>query len=349
MAPAFPSTRRAAAFGGALVFFLTLPMTLHWIGGTTKEQAYRGISERAGAFDYIRRQIFEQTSDLDILFCGSSLLGAAVDVPFVERELSRALGRKASVVSVRQSWQGPDLNYYVARDLMEQRKAKLLVIAAPAWVHRSSQPHVQLFRVIRYGDHPGALDGLAVRSRLAIYADYVLGSPRHALSLLRPNLIDSQAGLTAGHVPPGGYRGRPFVRRQVVLPAIPPASLVYSSESRDLFRFDGPPLNAYQLHFLLKTAELARQHSALLVILHMPSPSERGSNIVPDRQLMPEMLRAGAVFAGVPSARMFENVPDAQFEDYFQDEHVNPNGSELFTGIVTPALIQLYEQYSQSR
>jgi len=38
---------------------------------------YRGITERAGAFDFIRRQIFEERTDLDIAFCGSSLLGAA--------------------------------------------------------------------------------------------------------------------------------------------------------------------------------------------------------------------------------------------------------------------------------
>jgi hypothetical protein len=349
MAPAFPSTRRTAALGAFLVLLLTLPITLHWIGGASREEAYRGISERAGAFNYIRRQIFEEHSDVDILFCGSSLLASAVDVPFVQRELSRALGRQASVVLLQQSWQGPDMNYFVARDFLEQRKVKLLVVAAPAWVHRSNQPHVQLFRVIRYGDHPGALDGLALRSRLALYAGNVLGAPRQALLLLRPNPIDPPAGGPPVHVNPTGYRGRPFVRRQVVAPAIPLTSLIYSSESRDLFRFDGPPLNPYQLHFLRKTAELAQQHGALLVILHMPSPSERGSEVVPDRQGMPEILGAGVAFAGVPSARMFENVPDAQFEDYFQDEHLGLNGSDLFTGIVTPALIQLYEQYSQSR
>ena len=350
MAPAFPSTRRAAAFGATLVLLLTLPITLHWTGGASKEEAYRGISERAGTFNYFRRQIFEEHSDVDILFSGSSLLGNAVDIRSVERELSRAIGRQATVISLRQSWQGPDMNYFVARDFLEQRKVKLLVIATPAWMHHSNQPHVQLLRVVRYGDHPGALDGLALRSRLAVYADYVLGAPRQALNLLRSNLIDPQVEVPASpHVKPAGYMGGPFVKRQVVAPPIPLASLIRSGESRDCFRFDGPPLNSYQLHFLRKTEELAQQQGALLVILHLPSPSERGSEVVPDRQLTPELLGAGVVFAGVPSARMFENIPSAQFEDYFQDEHLNLNGSELFTGIITPVLIQLYEQHTQSR
>jgi len=242
------------------------------------------------------------------------------------------------------------MNYFVARDFMEQRKVKLLVISAPASVHHSNQPHVQLLRVIRYGDHPGALDGLGLRSRLAVYADYVLGAPRQALNLLRPNPQSPQVDVPdSPNLHPAGYRGRPFVRRQVVVPAIPTASLIRSGENRDLFRFDGPPLNEYQLHFLRKTVELAQRQGALLVILHLPSPSERGSQVVPDRQLMPELLGSGVAFAGVSSARMFEGIPDAQFEDYFQDEHLGLNGEELFTGIITPALIQLYEQYTQSR
>jgi len=207
---------------------------------------------------------------------------------------------------------------------------------------------VQLFRVIRYGDHPGALDGLPLRYRVAIYADYVLGAPRQALNLLRPNLVDTQAGFETDHGTRMGYLGGPFVPRETTPAQVPPDSMVYSPKSRDLFRFDGPPLNVYQLHFLRKTVELARQHGALLVILHMPSPSERGSAVVPDRQLMPELFGDGVMFAGIPSARMFANVPDAQVLDYFQDEHLNLNGAELHTRIITPVLIQLYEQYTQA-
>lgn len=112
MAPAFRTTGRAAALGGVLLFFLTLPLILHVIGGVSREESYRGISERAGAFDYIRKQIFETHTGLDIAFCGSSLLGGAVDPRYVERELTRALGRPAHALTLPQSWQGPDMNYW---------------------------------------------------------------------------------------------------------------------------------------------------------------------------------------------------------------------------------------------
>ncbi len=348
MAPAFSSTQRAAIFSVILLFFLSLPFTLRWVGGVSREEVYSGISERAGAYDYIRHEIFDLAGDVDILFCGNSLLFNSIELPYIQAALSRALGRTASVVVLPQSWQGPDLNYFVTRDLMERRRVKMLVIAAPAWIQRSNQPHVQLFRVVRYGDHPGALAGLGPEYRLAIYAEFVLGAPRHALDLLRPNLIDHDATFQVRPSPRAGYMGRPFVPREPDPPALPPASMIYSPDTRGTFRFDGPPLNDYQLHFIRKTAELTRQHGALLVILHMPSPSEHGDDIVPDRRLMPSVFGDRVVFAGVPSSRLFQKIPAGQLEDYYVDEHFNWNGMQLFTRTITPALIRLYEQHVQT-
>jgi hypothetical protein len=348
MSPAFSSTQRAAAFSAILLFFLTLPITLRWMGTISREEVYCGISERAGAYDYIRHQVFELSGDVDILFCGNSLLVNATELPYIRGELSRIFGRAASVVLLPQSWQGPDLNYFVTHDLMEHRKVKMLVIAAPAWVQRSNQPHVQLFRVVRYGDHPGALDGLPLSYRLAIYAEFVLGAPRHALDLLRPNLIDPDLAFGLHSAPQSGYLGRPFVLRQPHPPALAAASMIYSTDTGAAFRFDGPPLNPYQLHFIRKTAELARGHGALLVILHMPSPTERGSSFVLERTLMPSVFGENVAFVGVPSARLFQNTPAEEFEDYYVDEHFNWNGMQLFTRTITPALIHLYEQHIQT-
>ena len=345
MAPAFHSSARAAAFGGVVLFFLTLPVILDWIGPTSREQMYRGISERVGAFDFIRRQIFDSSSDLDVVFCGSSLLAGAIDPRYVERELSRAVGRRASVVVLPQSWQGPDMNYFVARDLLEARRVKMLVIASPSSTQQSNQPHVQLFRVVRYGDHPNALDGLGMRHRLSIYADFVLGAPRHALSLVRVNHIDPDAGASIPYGTAEGYRGRPFKSHETAPSSIPADSMIYSIESRDRFRFVNPPLNSYQLHFLQKTAELAREHDSVLAILHIPSPVERGAPTVFERQRLPEIFGDSVAFVGVPSSRLFQDIPGAEFFDYYHDEHLNTNGMALYTKAITPALIELYERY----
>ena len=349
MAPAFLTTGRAAALGGVLLFFLTLPVTLSRIGGVSREEMYRGISERAGAFDFIRRQIYEEHAELDMAFCGSSLLGGAVDPRVVERDLSQALGRQAHVLLLPQSWQGPDMNYFVSRDLMEARKVKMLVMSSPAWVQRSNQPHVQLFRVTRYGDHPGALDGLDWRHQLAIYADFVLGAPRQALDLLRPNEVDPRAGRTISFGTAGGYMGGPFIPHEVKRPPIAAESMIYSTRTSGYFRFEGPGLNEYQLHFLRKSVELARAHGAVLVILHLPSPSERGETVVKERQLVPEVFGDSVAMVGVSAADLFMDVPPAEFLDYYHDEHLNTNGMQLYTKTVTPALIELYERYCKGK
>jgi hypothetical protein len=216
-------------------------------------------------------------------------------------------------------------------------------------MHHSDQPHVQLFRVIRYGDHPGAFDGLDLRHRLAIYADLSLGAPRELLNSIRPNLVYPSAGGTLEYPAPVGYMGGPFHARRAEPPSLPAESMIYSRKARGLFRFDGPPLNSYQGYFIRKTIELARQHNTGVVVLHLPSPAERGVGVVLDREGMKQLIGDEAAFAGVPSARLFENVPPNEFEDYYQDEHLNRNGMELLSRTVTPALVQLYERFSQTR
>jgi hypothetical protein len=345
MTPAFSSTRHALWFGLVLSGFLTLPLTTHWIGRVPLEQSYRGISERAGAFDYIRREIFEESGPVDVLFCGSSLLRNAVDVAVVKREMSRALGRQASVILLPQSWQGPDLNYYVARDFLERRPVKILVLAAPALIHHSSQPHVQLFRVVRYGDHPGALEGLGPRSRLATYAEFVLGAPRQALNVLRPNPLGAEAMLKPDTGSRLGYMGASFVPRPAEAPPLDARRFLAFDRSNPAFHFDAPDLNAYQLHYLEKTVELARRHGTLLVVLHMPSPSERGRDTVPWQRDSARLFGPNVVLAAIPSASMFRGVSPDQYFDYFQDEHLNANGMALFTKEFAPALIELYEQH----
>lgn len=346
MTPAFLSSKHAAMFGGVLVVFLTLPVMLYWAGLPPKIEVYRGMSERAGPFDYMRRQIFESDTPLDVAFIGSSLVGSAISVPILQSRMSEALGRPAQIKVLRHSWQGPDLSYFLARDLVEHRKVRMLALAIPARIHSSSQPHVQIFRLVRFGDYPGAFDGLGIRNRMAIYAASMLGAPRQALTRLRPNMVDPAAGADHETENVKGYKGRPFVRRDVAAPVLTPEAVTYSADAPGPFRFDGRQLNDYQYYWLKKTVELARAHGIFIVLLHLPSPTERGMDTVPDRRRVPDVFGPGMAFVGVPSKVMFQNASDENFFDFFEDEHVNTNGGKIYTNIIAPALIQLYEQHA---
>src|SRR6185503_18812143 len=111
-----------------------------------------------------------------------------IDAPLVQRELTRALGRPARVLTFGMNFPGIDLQYVLLRDFLERRKARMVVFSMPTARHISDSPHVFAYRFMRYGEDVQALEGLSVRNRAALYAGEVLGAPRQFLSLLRPNL-----------------------------------------------------------------------------------------------------------------------------------------------------------------
>ena len=98
IAPAFASARGAGGFGLLVAALLVLPWALAAFGVPTREQLWRGIDSDSGAISYVWQQLFRETTDLDVVFLGASLMGAGVDTPQVQRALSRQLGREARVV-----------------------------------------------------------------------------------------------------------------------------------------------------------------------------------------------------------------------------------------------------------
>lgn len=348
MCPAFSTNRGAAAFAILLLVCLLLPLMLVKIGLPPRSEFYQGIPQQAGPFVYLAHEIYEEKSDIDILFFGNSLLRVAIDDGYVRQALTQ-LGREANTPVCGFSWQGYDLQYYVLRDLLEHRKVKMLVLAMPTERENSSKPHVQLYRVVRYGDFPHTTDGLSLTSKLGIYGEMVLGSPRQVLNLLRPNLHSSDLALHSSrdslHNREIGYNGTPFVRHLINPPQIPPESMIFSPETRSQFDFRGSPVNQYQLHFIKEIGELARRHGVLLVILHVPLASERGSTTIHERMLWPDVLGDDAAVVGVTSANLFQGISDGQVYDFYEDEHLNRNGQELFTRTITPALVSLYVEH----
>jgi hypothetical protein len=348
MQPAFSTNRGAAAFGVLLLFCLSLPFILRGVGLPSRSEFYKGIPQQAGAFVYLRHQVYEDRSDVDILFFGNSLMRVAIDEPYVRQALGR-IKPDANTLVCGFSWQGYDLQYYVLRDLLAHRKVKMVVLAMPTEQQNSAEPHVQLYRVLRYGDYPDALQGLPLRARLSIYGEMVLGAPRQALNLLRPNIAAPEPVFAHSTDPPErreiGFNGRPFIRHVAEPPAIAAEQMIFSPATRDQFDFAGSPVNNYQLHFIREIAALVHQHGALLVVLHIPLASERAETRVHERMFWPDLIGADMAMVGVPSAELFQGIPRQQILDFYEDEHLNRNGQELFTKTITPALVTLYAEH----
>ena len=191
MSPAFSSARQAGAFALLLLGILLLPMLAGKSCLPPREQIYSSVPLLRGPYPYLHQQIFEEKGDIDIAFVGSSLMWVGIDAPYVQKELSATLGRNAEVRSLGWVFSGCDALYFIARDLLQNRKIRLLVIydEDPG----PDSPHSMSTRLFRFREHADALTGLPAKARAAYYFGAILGMPRNLLSLIRPNLGPDQS------------------------------------------------------------------------------------------------------------------------------------------------------------
>jgi hypothetical protein len=88
--------------------------------------------------------------------------------------------------------------------------------------------------------------------------------------------------------------------------------------------------------------ELAKENHTQLAILHIPIDSERGKTYIPERGNWASTLHTTGPLLSVPSAVLFQNMSNAEIENFYRDQHFNSNGSLLFSRSIVPALLNAY-------
>jgi hypothetical protein len=348
MFPAFRSTTSAIGFCCLLIVLLGLPIITSLIGHPARYQAYAGVSsEAAGPVGAIVHDIYRDRSDADVLFLGSSLVRAGIDIPSMEHALSVHLGRPAHIQALTLNWQGLDLQYFLLRDYLKTHRAGLIVWNPPVPGSRSLEPHVEAFRWVRFGEYSDALSGLPLRYRLALYGDMILGAPRELLSRIRPNLLSEDEINFKEKSEHQGYYGAPFVPQSIDRLAIPPIQESYEVPPYTLLRTAGKPLTPYEDHFANKIVELAKENHTTIVLMHIPIDIERGMDYMPERGKWDEELHTDAPLIGLTSADLFHGVSQDRFLDFYRDQHLNFNGRLLFTRDITPAILKAYDAREQ--
>jgi hypothetical protein len=349
--PAFDSTLQLGAFTAILLAALTLPITLSWVGAPSRRAVYEAATTGVGPFPFFKHQIFDEKSDIDLLFIGPSLLWVAIDDNYLEQTLSQRLGRPSKVLTLGTNWRGEDLYYTLLKDISSHRKIKTLVITMPTLSQLADEPHSHSFGWLGYGQSPELLGLLPFKSRLQIYAEELLGSPRHLLSLIRPNRPEpvdpnspSEKHLGALLVRQG-FRGEKFVESHLAPPVIPTEEMIQQTAPPGTFEFTGPPLGPYQLGVNQALLRLARERKIPVILLHVPLGSERDDTRVKERLNWPEFFGNPALpLVGIPPQRLFPGMKDEQILSYYYDDHLNLNGNQYFTRAVAPALLRIYEQ-----
>jgi len=349
VAPAFRSAGEALRFGTVLLLFLVLPMLVALVRPPAGVEVYRSVPPGVGPFAFMAREIFEEKSDIDVLFDVDSVGWVGVDARYFQKRLSAALGRPATVVVLATNWPGMDQRYVLLRDMLERRRVGMVVLSPPRPGSESDRPHVQAFRWLQFGRDQRMTTGLSLKNRLAIYAAEVLGAPRQLLSAVRPNLVSAEdpqivAGLGSMKVEQG-FHNAPFVRVDpIVAPIVRADDMILSARTARNFRVTGPALSPYQLHFMRQIGQLLAQYQVPLTILHVPLASERGSAVISQQADWSQAFGTPVTVVGMSSQQLFRGMSDAQFYRYYYDEHLNRNGSELFTEAVSAALVAAYRR-----
>jgi hypothetical protein len=367
MRPAFTSTKAAAAFAGLLLLVLLAPVLAGKKFLPPREQAYATLSWGYSAYPWIRHEIFEETNDIDVVFMGASRMFFGVDVPYVQAELSKKLGRPAVVRAVAWTGAGYDALYLLAQDLLAHRRVRLLVFDDENRTSAFRNPAIPAW--FRWGEDAAALSGLSLAEQARFYFAAVLGMPRNllgqvrsdlpaALVSARPNILEQfhHTDSIAGHLGTAsarlGFADAPlqwgdaasFAPYVPQTSATPADAEVYSSTGKTDYAFARAPLPDCQVHFARQFSAVARVHGCRLVLLHHPILEEGRSPLIQERSYWPDIFQTEVTMLGIPPAKLFGGLNDAAMKSLFiEPVHLNQNGQKYFTLLITPRLLQLYE------
>jgi len=364
MAPAFSSTRQAAAFAFLLLVLMLLPALFTGSALPPREEIYSSAPWRMGAYPYTHQAIFEEKGDIDIAFIGASVMFLGIDTPYVQAALTKQLGRKATGITVAWDGTGYDALYSVAQDLLQNRKVHTLVfVDVPPGV---KQPLMAAPYWFRFGDNAEAMRGMPLEYIPQYYFAAILGMPRNLLSLIRPNsssFLYSPERLDFYHAPHPYYTANNpadrlgslaleidyqfarFVEYTPASHASPSDACIYSPATADHFHFSKEPMPPLQRHFAQKFGALANRRGTRLVQLTLPTIFQQADPFVQQGPFLPAILKSDVAMAGIPPAKLFSGIAAEDVPKLFAHDgvHLNKNGQAYFTRLITPALLKIYE------
>lgn len=366
MRPAFASTKGASAFAVLLLLLLTGPLLAGKRTLPAREQAYSIPSSFFGPYPWIRNQIYDESKDIDVLFIGSSHLLCGIDTPYFQQKLTEKLGRESVVRSV--CWGGGDFDalYFIAKDLLEHRRVRTLVFYDESFGKEHNNAMLPVW--FRYADDGQVLTSLPLVDKVPYYFGSIAGLPRNLVCLIRSNLPASlsESNFCQGNYnttnpanrlgsvsSQNAYRASIWEKRPPFVPFKPPMkaqsaeACIYSPTTKNKFTFLNERLPTWQIHFARKFSALAQQHGCKLVLIHMPVLAEQHVANIVEKQFWPDSLSADIDMIGVPPRDFFAGLTDDQCRALYADiVHLNKNGQEYFTPMITPALIEIYEKHA---
>lgn len=282
--PAIEWKRAAACIGAVLLVAFACLFAV----GSIPDDPYIRYQQLAKTIHFRTKWIYERIhfdpTPIDIAVIGNSRLGAGVPAPEISSLLSASMGRPVHVVNLSLPQEGRDVQYAVAKRLLDRRpEVKLLIVSVIEQMPRVSHP---AFKELADG-------GDVVAAPLLINRDYaanVARLPFRQLSMAVQSLAPERFGVRR-NFRPSDYPGSDFdstlsftlpdgrfIDRDSIVPERPLAV-----QAAERLAADTPPLlpAAPELEFSVertftrKLAMLARSRGVSLIFLRLPIYSSR--------------------------------------------------------------------------
>jgi hypothetical protein len=359
MRAAFSSPKQAAAFALLLLAILLSPLLLRMRLLPPRESLYSSVGWEYGAFPYLQEQIYHEKEPIDIALMGTSTMWFALDTPHIEKVLSKKLGRRATVRTLCWDWPGADAFYFIAKELLEHRKVRMIVFCDPM-PGAPNTAHKMASHWFRWNENAADLNGVGSKARISFYGAAIQGIPRNLLGLIRselPAIPTEKINWSAGDRDfpkaenPANHGGALTVRFRMDKPfegEVPTAPADLRPESAlnaANFERSGVWIAPMQTTFLQKIAALAKEHEVKMAYLHVPLSTEMRASQYRETVWWPDFFGKDLPMIGIPPAILFSGLSDEEIHKmYYEYRHLNENGQKYFTPVITPALVQIYEK-----
>jgi hypothetical protein len=366
MRPAFSSTKSAAVFATLLLLLLLSPVLAGKKFLPPRDEYFTSQNWDFGATHWI----FEERGDIDVAFVGSSHIYNAINTPYVQDKLTQTLGRRTVVRTIAWGGAGYDALFFMTRDLLAHRKVRMLVFydEIPFGKARSNKS----ITCFRWDEDHNLICDLPLFEQKLMYLGAILSMPLNIINLARPHFSDwaftnqdcngRSSVITPNKISllrdlpsmPLTYgmpyafnctmNDRPFKSFEPAKHTEPNVCVVYSSETKTNFVFTHEAPEIQQVHFARIFSKLLQEHGVVPVMLHVPLFSEARSPVIQERIFWPEIFGKRFSMIGIPPTKLFGSLSDSELSDlYGEAHHLNQNGQEYFTRLITPTLLKIYE------
>ncbi len=357
MRPAFSTYSSALRFLALLLVILLSPSIVPASWLPSREQTYASQNLVKAPFPWLQHVIFEEKGPIDVALLGSSRILFSLDAVRFQEQLSQRLGRPATVRVLGWMGSGFDIDYFIAKDLLAHREVRHLIFYDDFGPNRNNL-YPALFR---FQEDAGDLAGLSLAAKCRYYFASLAMLPRNLLCNIRPNfradlhgptfsytldgaqVVDQLGSLKlAAYSDTGSGATGPYAPFTPQTQASPSDVRIYSPETAGDFVFESKPLASWETHFIHLFSDLARQHRVSLAMLNIPQLEEIRNPQLVQRTDWRNLFGPDLVMVGVLPEKMFHGLSNEDTARLFWDPmHLNANGQEYFSSIITPALLDI--------